>query len=120
MRITWVLATMLVGAAALADPPPDNAEPNPFEQSMTIVVGQSKLLQLGAAAGAGTCDDTSVVRVEDAGSALRIVALKVGKTDCGFWTQLNPGRHTLVHITVVDEEQQKNDGTPPKPPTARP
>ena len=75
---------------------------------ITIVLGGFELLRLEAPVSVGVCDDTSIVRVEDGGDALRLVGLKVGKTQCGFWTQQRTGQHTMVEVIVTTAPPRKH------------
>lgn len=47
------------------------------------------------------CDDLSVLRVDDAGTYLRLTGLKPGATACSFSSLLTPGRRAVYNFVVV-------------------
>jgi hypothetical protein len=66
------------------------------KHEIEVTVGTSVLVTLPKPAQ-GICDDTSLVRVEDATTALRVVGLAAGHTRCGFWF----ADHTRALFTVT-------------------
>jgi hypothetical protein len=67
---------------------------------VVLTVGASKLIELGYKPSMTICDDTNVVKVEDAGDALRLTGMHEGKTACSFRRAGGiPGR--VVQVTVV-------------------
>jgi hypothetical protein len=95
MRALAVAAVLLASPWALAQ---SNAP-----VKVTVRVGESALLHLASPVSVGACDDTSIVRVEDAGEALKLVGLKAGHTQCGFWRTATPGQRTMVDVEVTPE-----------------
>jgi hypothetical protein len=68
---------------------------------LTLKVGQSMSYTPGFLPAQVVCDDQSVVRIDDAGSAFRLTALKAGETDCAFWSIALKGIRRVVHIVSV-------------------
>ena len=65
-----------------------------------LTVGASTTIELGYKPSMTICDDTNVVKVEDAGDAIRLTGKHEGKTACSFRRAAGiPGR--VVKITVV-------------------
>jgi len=65
-----------------------------------LTVGASQTVKLGYKPSMTICDDTNVVKVEDAGDSIRLTGLREGKTACGFRKAAGmPGR--VLTITVV-------------------
>ena len=65
-----------------------------------LTVGASQTVKLGYKPGMTICDDTTVVKVEDTGDAIRLTGLREGKTACGFRKAGGlPGR--VLQVTVV-------------------
>jgi hypothetical protein len=89
----WLaLATLLLAAAD--------------EDVVILTVGASQEISLGYKPSMTICDDTSVVKVEDAGDAIRLTGLREGKTACGFRKAGGiPGR--VVQVTVVAPAKKK-------------
>jgi hypothetical protein len=71
------------------------------ETSRTLVVGQPVAFVPAALPATVVCDDLSIVRVDDAGSYLRLTGLQPGATDCSFGSLLAPGRRTVYRFVVV-------------------
>ena len=65
-----------------------------------LTVGASTNIELGYKPSMTICDETNVVKVEDAGEAIRLTGKHEGKTVCSFRRAGGiPGR--IVKITVV-------------------
>jgi hypothetical protein len=92
-----LVAAVLVVCASVAWA--EEAPPPPVKY--VVAVGESTTLSLGGVASVGQCDDPSLLRIEAAGTDLKIVGVKVGKTACGFWTQNAPGRITHIEVEVT-------------------
>ena len=86
-----------------ADPGPQLISPamSTSSEVLKLKVGESVGYTPGFLPAQVVCDDLSVVRVEDAGTRFRLVGLKAGATDCGFFNIAYP--HHLLHIVVVDK-----------------
>jgi hypothetical protein len=65
-----------------------------------LVVGHPVVFRPEALPVSIICDDTSVVRVEDAGTYLRLTGLKPGTTACSFGSALRPGRRQVYSFDV--------------------
>lgn len=74
----------------------DAAEP----PSVALVVGRPVPFRPPALPASVICDDLSVVRVEDAGTFLRLTGLKPGETSCSFGSAQQAGRRALYRIRV--------------------
>jgi hypothetical protein len=74
------------------------AEPLP---TVRLRVGRTAELRLGWPAVRGTCDDDSIVRVEDGGDHLILRGLARGRTQCGFWSNVKLPPRTF-DIIVTD------------------
>jgi hypothetical protein len=94
LLVRLLLAAFLVAAVAPAARATDGAEP------MTLEIGKSREWAAGFAPAQVVCDDTDVVRVEDAGKAFKLTGLKAGKTHCSFWSMALPGVRRTLEITV--------------------
>jgi hypothetical protein len=76
------------------------------EDKMILEVGEAKVLHLGYKPGMIVCDDLKIVKVEDAGDAIRMTGLAEGKTSCGFRKSAGlPGR--VVDVEVVAPKSAK-------------
>ena len=71
------------------------------EVSRRLVVGQPVAFVPAALPATVVCDDLSILRVDDAGSYLRLTGLQPGATDCSFSSLLAPGRRTVYRFVVV-------------------
>jgi lipopolysaccharide/colanic/teichoic acid biosynthesis glycosyltransferase len=88
----------LVTAGAHAQP---NGAPVGTTTTRTIVVGRPVAFVPASRPATVICDDLSVVRVDDAGTFLRVTGLKPGATDCSFSSLLAPGQRAVYHFVIV-------------------
>lgn len=75
--------------------------------TLTLAVGQSVNYTPGFLPAQVVCDDRSIVRVEDAGTAFRLTGLKPGETDCAFWSIAIKGKRRVVHVSVAANSRQE-------------
>ena len=101
MAIVLVLGVLppLCSRAAAQSP---NALPIGEEppQLYTLTVGEPAAFTPAELPVSVICDDLTVLRVEDAGTFLRLTGLKPGSTQCSFGTLTEPGRRRLYRFTV--------------------
>ncbi len=99
MRLSLIaLVTLVAAAGARAQP---GAGVVGTETTRTLVVGEPVAFVPAARPATVVCDDLSILRVDDAGSFLRLTGLQPGATDCSFSSLLAPGRRTVYHFVVV-------------------
>ena len=67
----------------------------------TLVVGEPVAFVPAARPATVVCDDLSIVRVDDAGTYLRLTGLKPGATACSFSSLLAPGQRAIYRFVVV-------------------
>jgi hypothetical protein len=77
------------------------AQAEPLPNVVRLRVGRTAELRLGSPAVRGTCDDPSIVRVEDGGDHLILRGLARGRTQCGFWSNVKLPPRTF-DIIVTD------------------
>jgi hypothetical protein len=65
-----------------------------------LVVGQTVAFTPPTLPVSIICDDLSVVRVEDAGTFLRITGLRPGATSCSVGSPQRPGLRQMHHFDV--------------------
>ena len=88
----------LLFVAALV--PPCRLRAAPATPSTELIVGRPVALQPPALPVSVICDDTSIVRVEDAGDRLVVTGLRPGSTACSFGTPSRAGRRHLYRFDV--------------------
>jgi hypothetical protein len=91
LRACGAAAVLAIGSLALAD---GEAE------VMVLKVGQKVDFRPGFFPAQSTCDDWSVIRLEDAGDHFVISARAPGKTLCGFSSVAPSGRRRLLELIV--------------------
>ena len=69
-------------------------------EAILLRVGQGMDFRPGFVPAQSTCDDPSVIKIEDAGDHFRITGLQPGKTLCGFTSIAPRGRRRLLELTV--------------------
>ncbi len=95
------LTPAIAGLLAFAVVSPARAQP-PEVKHLTVRVGETARIQLAFPAIGTVCDDLSLMRVEDGGSYIRVVGVKAGRTQCGFWRiPETPLPAVLYEITVT-------------------
>ena len=86
-----LVAALLFGGVAFAQS---------TTQAIALAVGQAKSWTPGYLPAIPTCDDLSIVKVEDAGDHFVLTGSKAGRTQCSFRSGAVAGRTTLLTITV--------------------
>jgi hypothetical protein len=92
--VAVLVAVALVPPGRLRGAPAEAAPPS------VLVVGQPVAFRPPALPVSVICDDTSIIRVEDAGTFLRLTGLRAGTTTCSFGSPLQPGRRQLQRFEV--------------------
>jgi hypothetical protein len=72
----------------------------PAADRLVLRVGKPMLWSPGYPSVTISCDDRSLLRIEDAGEKLRLTGLRPGQTRCGFWQAT--GIRRVVEIAVVE------------------
>src|SRR4051812_31071985 len=87
--------------AAVVFPPCElRAAPVAAEPTHVLLVGQPIAVRPEALPVSVICDDTSIIRVEDAGTFLKVTGLRPGATQCSVGSALRPGRRQLHRFEV--------------------
>ncbi len=84
---------------------PVSAQP-PTVRQLTVKVGEAGRIQLAFPAASTVCDDLSLIRVEDGGDFIRVVGVKAGKTQCGFWRVADAPLPTVLYQITVTPAQR--------------
>ncbi len=69
-------------------------------RQIAVAVGRAVPVKLAGPAQV-ICDDTTVVRIEVAEGALRVVGVKAGKTQCGFYSVVRGAFRIVFDVTVT-------------------
>ena len=68
--------------------------------TIVLVVGQPVDYRPPSLPVSVICDDVDVVRIDDAGTFLRLQGLKPGVTACSFGSPTRPGRRVVEKVEV--------------------
>jgi hypothetical protein len=94
------LAASLLLVALTVPPCPIRTAAAEVQPPQVLIVGRPVAFRPAALPVSIICDDTSVVRVEDAGTFLRLTGLKPGATECSFGSALRPGQRQVYRFDV--------------------
>lgn len=115
MRATTALLAALAAALGAAGPAlgqqPPLREDAMGELAMDLTVGERKSLCPCPVSGL-VCDDTSVVKLVDAGAGPSLEGLKPGTTTCSLY---GPNRIKRIYRVTVRKAEDKKDPAPAKP-----
>jgi hypothetical protein len=96
-----LVALVAPRARAQSEPTDGGVREIPGEMTSWLAVGRPVAFVPAEIPASVICDDLAVLRVEDAGTYLRLTGLKPGETACSFGSLFTPGRRLVYRFIIV-------------------